>query len=172
MLRQVRAFGHIQAVAIHLDLGVLGYATQEEDYSKQQAELDSDGQIKDYRQEECHKQHGDVAAMGVEYGHQRAPAAHIVCHYYQHCCQTGHRDMVDKRHGKQEYKQQYGGVYDSGHGRTSAVADIGHSAGYGACDGDAAEERHYHIGRALTDKLGIGIGMAAGDAVGHGGGQQ
>ena len=51
-------------------------------------------------------------------------------------------------------------MYYSGYRRASAVADIGHRSSYGSGDGNAAKEWHHDIGRTLTDKLGIGVGMA------------
>ena len=50
--------------------------------------------------------------------------------------------------------------------------DIGHCAGDRSGDRYAPEKRHRNIGYALTDKLGIAVGMGSGHTVGHSGREQ
>ena len=49
----------------------------------------------------------------------------------------------------------------------SAIGYVGHCTGYGTGHGYTVEERHDNVGRALSDKLCIGVGARAGHPVGN-----
>ena len=56
---------------------------------------------------------------------------------------------------------------EPGHGRAAAVIDVRHRAGDGPGDGDAAEEGHDDVGRALSHQLRVRVVPVARHTVGH-----
>ena len=94
----------------------------------------------------------------MEYSDDSAPAAHVVCRDYEHCGKAGHGYIIDQRHHEQEYEQEHQCVDNAGHRSASAIGNIGHGAGDGACDRYAAEERNGNVGDALAYEFGVGIG--------------
>ena len=168
----VGLFVGIYLVGYHLHLCGFGHALHEEQAGYEQSHLDGYGEVEDDGEEEGDAQYGDVALGVLHELHHGAPAAHIVRHHDEHAGQAGHGNVGGQGHEREEDDQQHDGVYDTGHGRASAVVDVGHGPGYGAGTGYAAEERRAEVGHALAYKFLVGVVMVAAHAVGHGGGEQ
>ena len=150
----------------------LGHAAHEEEHGDQEADLDGDRQVEDDRQQEGDEQDGDVALRVLHQRPEGAPLAHVVRDDDEHAGQAGHRDVSRQRPEEEEDEQQHAGVHDAGDRAAATVVDVGHRAGDGAGDGDAAEDRDDDVGRALGDQLGVRVVAVADDAVGHGGREQ
>ena len=60
----------------------------------------------------------------------------------------------------------------NGNGGASAIVDVGHGAGNGACSGDAAEDGRSNVGNALSDELGVRVVVVANDTISHCGREQ
>ena len=55
--------------------------------------------------------------------------------------------------------------------RARAVVDVGHGARDGPCGRDAAKERSYDVGNALSDEFLVRIVVIAGDTIGYSSGE-
>lgn len=162
----------VEFVAVDTDFGVFGHAPEEEHDGEKETDFYCNREVEDDGEQEGDHEHRDVALGVGEDGSYGAPAAHIIRYDNEHGGEGRHGHELYQRHQQEENHQQHDGVDDAGHGGASAVGDVGHGACDGSGDGYAAEEGHYHVGKALADEFGIGVGARAGHAVGNSGRQE
>ena len=149
----------------------LCHAAHEEQAGEHQTEFDGNGEIKDNSEHECHEQYHHITLGAVRELGKGAPLAHIVAHHHQDTCQSGHRDISCQRHGEEENHQQHQGMNHPSNARASTIVDVGHGAGYSPCGRDAAKERSYDVGNALSDEFLVRIVVIASDTIGYSSGE-
>ena len=74
----------------------------EEEHGQQETQLDSYGEVKEYREEEGHGEHGDIALRATQRSAYRAPSAHVVRDDDEHTREAGHRDVGHQGHEEEE----------------------------------------------------------------------
>ena len=149
------------------DMCLLVRTHQEQYQRKQDSHFDRYRQVEDHRQEERDQQHPQVAVRMFDQTGNGLPTAHRVCHHDQYSRQTTHGNHTHQLSHEQQYQQQYHGMDNTRHGRTTAVVDVRHRTGDSTGCRDSAEERHYHVRHTLRDQLRVRVMAVADHTVRH-----
>ena len=154
-------------------MGNLAHTLHQENCGQQDANCNSNYQVKCYGEHESEHQHQDVAlGSGLADADEGAPVAHIVSYHQKDCRDGGHRNQCRIGHQYQHNQQEHYCVHHTCDGSTAAVFDICGSTGDCAGCRNTAKQCGGNVTCALCYQLHIGTVAAADHTVSNYAGQK